>query len=684
MKGLIVILLCLFYLNGRAQSTTTEPTLSSMEQMAERNPSESTDNQALDDYLSHCLAHPFDINTIDKESLLSLMLLTDLQIESFLHYRLVMGSLVSLYELQAIPHWDVQTIKKIVPFIRLGNPIFIADGLAALFQKGQHSLQISAYQMLERSIGFRWDTAVSNRYLGSPLSTSFRYKYQYNRRLQFGWLGQKDAGETFFDSKHKWGYDFYSAHFFVRQLGWIQSLAIGDYTINMAQGLIQWQSLAFKKGGNVLASKRASPVIKPYQSFGESNFHRGVGVSMGNQKTSFSVFASWRKLDANLVKDSTNGPKLVISSYQSSGLHRTVAEWADRHVQSQFAYGGSFLFQFFKGEISLNGIHFDWKYPLVKEQTAYNMFALNGNRLSNYSIGYSYTRQNFHFFGETAIASSGWKLATVNGLVASVASKADFHLLYRDLSREYASVQSNAFTEHAAPSNEAGLYAGFSLRPFQTCTLEAYADFFSDHWLRYGQKRPSAGNEYFVKLTFRPSKTLDMYTHLRVNSKEQTDFSEDLSSMSGMPTDRHLNWRTQVTHSFNRFSRFQARVEAVWVHQGDAKPQQGFLLGVDWRHQFPKIPLKWQARLLLFDVDGYDSRIYVFERSSAFNTSAVALYRQGLRYHLQVQLSLFKKLQCSLRFTRTRYLDGQPIGTGLDKLNSPHQSTLGLQCTYDF
>ena len=682
--GLLIVCMCLFLYEGNAQSSPAEFSISSIEQMAERNPVESDDNQLYNDYLKDCLNHPFDINVIDKDQLSSLMLLTDLQIESFISHRSIQGCFISMFELQSIPYWDVYTIKKILPFLSVGKGLINSAALSSLFQKGQHSIQMNFHQILEPSKGYQKDTTGFSGYLGSALSHSFRYKYQYNRQLQFGLLGQKDAGEPFAIARHKGGYDFYSIHFFVRNLSWIKALAIGDYTVNMAQGLIQWQSMAFKKGGNVLSSKRASPIIKPYHSFGESNFHRGVAATIGNHKIDLSFFASWRKLDANLVKDSTDALKLGISSYQNSGLHRTEAEWLDRHVQSQFAYGTSFRFKFSKGDISVNGIHFNWKYPMMKDQTPSNLFVWSGQQLSNFSLGYSYTHQNIHVFGETAIASSGWKLATVNGLLASVASNADVHIVYRNLSKSYASVQANAFTEAAVPNNESGLYVGVSLRPFQQCTLDGYVDFFSSHWLRYSETRPSSGSEYFAKMTYRPSKTLEIYSHFRVSSKGDNVLSTEENLSTVALSKRQINWRTHMTYQLNRLSRIETRAEAVWYQNGDSAPQQGMVFLTDWRHQFLSIPLKLQARLLFFETDGYDSRIYVFEQEAASNATAVALYRRGIRYSLQFQSTLFKSLQIRLSFLRTHYLDGQPIGTGLAQVNKRHQSALGIQFSYGF
>jgi type II secretory pathway component PulK len=61
------------------------------------------------------------LNQVQAEGLQSLYILSPLQVNSFLTYREEVGPLVSVYELQAIPHWDLETIRKIIPFVTLGT-----------------------------------------------------------------------------------------------------------------------------------------------------------------------------------------------------------------------------------------------------------------------------------------------------------------------------------------------------------------------------------------------------------------------------------------------------------------------------------------------------------------------------------------------------------------------------------
>jgi hypothetical protein len=132
------------------------------------------------------------------------------------------------------------------------------------------------------------------KYLGSPPKLFFRYRYQDKNLLQYGIVGDKDAGEQFFKGAQKYGFDFYSFHFFARKMGAVQALALGDFTVNMGQGLIQWQSLAFRKSVDILAIKRQSPVLRPYNSAGEFSFHRGAGVTLQKGKFEGTAFISYR------------------------------------------------------------------------------------------------------------------------------------------------------------------------------------------------------------------------------------------------------------------------------------------------------------------------------------------------------------------------------------------------------
>ena len=79
--------------------------------------------------------NPVNMNTADENDLRELKILSGLQIANFISYRKLFGKFISIYELQAIPSWDVQIIKKLLPFITVAEPIDIADVFKTRFSK---------------------------------------------------------------------------------------------------------------------------------------------------------------------------------------------------------------------------------------------------------------------------------------------------------------------------------------------------------------------------------------------------------------------------------------------------------------------------------------------------------------------------------------------------------------------
>ena len=203
--------------------------------------------------------------------------------------------------------------------------------------------------------------------------------------MQYGFTAEKDAGEQFFRGAQKNGFDFYSAHFFVRNLGIIKSLAIGDFSVNLGQGLTQWQSLAFNKGAEIINTKRQSDVLRPYNSAGEIDFNRGVGITLQKKNWETTGFVSYRKLDAGFNVDTLNFDDYV-SSLQTSGYHRTANEIGEKEVQGQLSYGGNIALSTEKFHVGTNAVHYNFATStLPKRDYLYNKFGLSGKRAGNYS-----------------------------------------------------------------------------------------------------------------------------------------------------------------------------------------------------------------------------------------------------------------------------------------------------------
>ena len=467
--------------------------------------------------------------------------------------------------------------------------------------------------------------------------------------MQWGVTGDKDAGEPFFRKAQKTGFDFYSIHFFVQKVYKIKSLALGDFTINMGQGLIQWQGFAFKKSSGVLSIKRQGPIIRPYSSPGEFNFHRGAGITFQHKKWELSTFSSFRKLSANRVFDSVQN-NTYVSSLIPSGYHRSEPEIQDRNSLSMMAFGGSLQHKWTSGHFGINSVNYAFSLPIKREGAPYNLYAFAGDRLKNYSADYSYMYRNIHVFGEAAIDNRN-NMALVNGMLASIDPRMDIALLYRRMDKGYQSMFSNAFTEKSIPSNENGLYGAISFRPSFGWQLDAYFDIYRFPWLSARIDAPAFGNEYLIQLYYKPSKTLEIYTRYRVGSKPVNDPDETRALLDIIPV-RKQNWRIQVNYSPDKKWTLRSRVELVKY----VKRERGFLGYTD----FFFTPLggwfRGNMRLQYFETDSYNSRVYAFENDVLYSYSIPAFYNKGLHWYFNGRIA-FKKIQYwKENFTLTSWL----------------------------
>jgi hypothetical protein len=680
---LLNILLVLWLLPGAAIAqvppTTTEQ---QMEAVTENNEDNETEDDSFLQSMQQFIKSPINLNTADETTLKELVVLKPMQIQNIIAYRNLFGKFLSLYEVQAVPGMDIATIEKIRPYITVSMDADLISAFGERLHGGTHALVARVTRVLETSKGYTLDPNTTNNYYpGSPNRYFFRYKYQYKNLLQYGVVAEKDAGEDFFKGGQKQGFDFYSAHLFARNIGIIKSLAIGDFTVNMGQGLTQWQSLAFKKSADVVNIKRQLPVLRPYNSAGEINFHRGIGITIAKGGFEATGFVSYRKLDGNFTVDTLNNEDFI-SSLQTSGLHRTNSEIADKGIQRQLAYGGNFAFNTSRFHIGFNTVQYNFKLPINKAGDPYNIYALSGKKNGNQSVDYSYTYRNFHFFGEAAFDNKSNK-AFVNGLIISVDANVDISLLYRNISSKYQSLYTNAFTESTFPSNEKGMYAGVSIRPANQWRIDAYADFYRFPWLRYLVDAPTVGVDYLSQVTYKPNKQLEIYVRYRTESKAKNYNPGGAFTSPVVPKPRQ-SFRSQLNYRINPAVTFRNRVELIWFDRKGGGAQNGFLSYVDLLYKPMMKKYSGNIRLQYFETGGYDSRMYAYENDVLYSFSIPVFYDKGYRYYLNFNYDFSKRLTGWFRLAQTIYKDKTVVGSGLDEIPGNKKTEVKLQLQYYF
>lgn len=670
-KPCILFLLLLCGQMVLAQEETAELQLESLTELL----GEEIDDSYLQQ-LYYLQEHPIAVNRSTAEDWQQLKWLTSLQIESFLRYREALGSLVSIYELQSVPLWDIATIKKILPFITMEEPLQLKNALRTRFIEGQHSILLRTSRVLEKQKGYNKELA--NYYAGSPDRLLLRYRYQYKNYLQYGITAEKDPGEQFFKRAQSNGFDFYSFHVFARQLGQFKTIAIGDFTVNMGQGLVQWQALGFKKNAEVMQIKRQGPVLQPYSAATEYNFNRGVGFTWQNRKLEVTAFASYRKIDGSSNVDTLTDEE-VVSSFYNAGYHRTASEIAKRATIDYASYGGVISYKRKALVLNANALFHQFSHALQTNGKPYDLYGIEGKRWNNYSLDYSWTYRNLHAFGEGAV-DKYYNKALLSGMVMSVDPAVDISLVYRNIQSAYQTLWGNAVTENTQPTNEKGIYAGIIIRPANGWQINAYTDVFQFPWLKYRTDAPSKGKEYLMQITYQPNKQVEINLRYKGENKElnaaadtTTHFLED-NPKQGL--------RMNIIYKIRRGLTLKGRTELIWFNKNQPGSEEGFLNYIQGDYTINR---KWKGNLRLqyFETGGYNSRIYVYENDVLYAYSIPAYYDKGWRYYLNMNYALNKRLSFWVRFAQTVFKNKAAIGSGLDVINGSMRTEFKLQVRYN-
>ena len=634
--------------------------------------------------------NPIDLNEAGEEDLQSLQLLSDIQILELLNYRRMAGDLISIYELQAIPSFDLLTIRRILPYVTVDKGIDDYQlSIPRMLAEGQNELYLRWSRIAEEQKGYSplEEGQTAQRYLGSPNQFYLRFKHSYSNKLSYGITAEKDRGEEFFAGSNKQGFDFYSAHLFIKDYNrTIKAIAIGDYAVSFGQGLILYSGFGAGKSSYVMNIKRSARVLRPYTSVNESNFQRGAAATLAfGEHLEVTALASHRRRDGNVLEPDTLDVEesiRQISSLGIAGLHRTDSEIADENALGQTTFGGRLRWKGDRGHIALNALYEQIDANLTLREQPYNRFYFSGDRLFNASLDYSFTFQNYNFFGETAMSDNG-AIATLNGLLMGLDRKVDLAVLMRHFPRNYKALFPTPFAETTGARNETGLYLGLEVRPHRYWKLSAYFDAWHHPWLRFDADAPSRGYEYRARLTYFRKRNLEVYLEVRDETKERNIDKIDGKNNFTLPS-RVFQTRFHLAKKVNKALELRSRIDIGFSENEINTTQRGFVIYQDVIFKPIGFPLSFTTRFALFDTDGFQARYYSFENNLLYAFSIPAYYNRGTRFYLNLRYRGIRNLTLEARVAQTYWRNQDSIGSGLDEVAGPRRTELGAQVKHRF
>ena len=634
---------------------------------------EQSESVDLSDELSE-LEAPSDgrwsVNTLSYEVAVNVLHLTDYQYYQLQVYKEKYGALVTLNELLAVEGFTYDDWLRLHPLLEATPPLQRRQPFRHFFKRARQTLLLRYGRVLEKQAGY--DVERTNGYLGSPDRLAFRYQFMSSDVFSLGLAAEKDAGEQFFKGVQRQGFDHYSFSMAFKNIGILKCAAIGDYRLNLGQGLVVGSSLMSGRGGGV-GLRKFSSGVKPVTPLSEGLFFRGAAVELGNANYTGTVFYSSRRYDGKINGDGTyEGPLSQV------GYHRTANECAKMNVLRNHVVGADFRMV---RRLFRVGARVLWAYfprKVMLGDAVYQQYNFTGNYMFNASVDYQCLLRKVILFGELAMCESpAW--ACLQGLQWHVDPRLQVAALFRHFSPRYHALYGSGFGGKA--QNETGIYVVADVVVGKRLNLLLYHDYCHYPWLKYQVDAPSSRME--TGMTF----TLDIRRQTRLKWQYRR-LQRDVNRTS---ENGYWNALTpKITHSFKMGFSYQPfpvlsmKTELDWLlnrYPSEKTTRQGWLFYQDVNVTFPKPNISVKCRLAFFDTPSYDERLYAYESDVLYAFTVNSYYGRGCRAVLVLKYR-WRFLDVWVRLAQSYYFYSDKVGSGLTQINGHHKTELRLQCCF--
>ncbi|WP_286861011.1 MULTISPECIES: ComEA family DNA-binding protein [Sphingobacterium] len=632
---------------------------------------EDADLSELSEKWSYYLKHPIDLNKTDGTELIELQFIDPLLLQRLINHRQVSGDFINVLELQSIDGFDAKILNLLLPFIKVGET---SPFTGSKFKDFSHEFMLRYGRILEKPKGYQITDTTKSRYLGDRNRYTIRYRANLKDKIRLAINMEKDAGEPIFYGEQKLGFDFYGLSLYIKAIGPVRNLVIGDYALQFGQGLGMWNGLSFGKGGLVQNTARQGMGVKQYTSLNEVDFMRGITGTFRLDRFEITPYFSYRAIDGN-VED--NIESRVIKTIAKTGLHRTPTEQRYRNAAHQMTYGLNVLWRHnrFKAGINFNQSQLD--VVKVKGTSKRQQYDFEGDVLRNISLYTNYTFRNVHLFGEYASSVDGGS-ALLMGAIASLHPRLSTVVLVRDYKKNYHTFYGQGFGESSNTANEEGIYLGLVYQLGRKLVWSNYIDVFRFPEAKYQADSSSLGADFFSQFSYIWYKKGQLSLRYR-NRLKQTNYMGMGQTESGLVNSSKQQLRLEFQYKLNRIWTIRYRAEGNLFQKEYEDNSLGYMFYQDifWKPDMGKIQLN--SRLAYFQTDTYDNRIYAYE-NDVFYASGFGMYNmRGWRTYLNLRYRINRHLDIWTKYGIYYYPDNETIGTGLDEIIGNRKSEIKVQ-----
>lgn len=647
--------------------------------LEEIDPEESDlDMEELVDFLENLATNPININRASVDDLMQIPGLNFRLAQNIVQYRSNIAPFSSVDDLVDVDGLGTAALSRIRPYITVGTGLELSRDLYLNPNYWTNNGRFEGYSRYQQTIqeqeGYLRPDSLGG-FLGSPAKYYQRFRYTSNH-LSLNITQDKDPGETLNGPAD---FDYTSWHIGVNDVGNLQNLVIGDYSISFGQGLLLWSGGAFGKGRDVTNGvSKNERGIRPFTSAQEAIGFRGVAATYG-ENIQVTGFYSNRNRTASVIEEN------VVNFPTVTGYHRTTNEINRRNNLGQETFGGRIRAQVPIGFLGVSAFHNRFDQTIEAGTQPYQMYDFSGKELSGYSADYRFLIQSVILFGEFAYTDNGG-YGLLSGADFEVGNRTNLALSYRYYDKKLQSIFGAGFGEQSGtPENEEGFYIGIEHELTNQIQLAGYFDQFRFPAPRFLQSQPTSGYDWLGMIEYTPNPDLNMYLLFRSKTREEeyTTTDEFGREVRLLDDDLRSTVRFQAEYKVHPKIRLRTRFDLAKAQSPNSATSWGYLVFQDIRY-YAGEKLQIDARVTMFDTDDYDSRVYQFENDLLYVLSNSMLFDQGQRMYILFNYEPTEWLELWMKLSTTIYEDRNIISSGLNEIKGNRRSDFGIQARVKF
>ncbi|MDR9409175.1 MAG: helix-hairpin-helix domain-containing protein, partial [Balneolaceae bacterium] len=651
--GIFVISIFPIQANAQQRDTVRTQIERDLEEAIEEiDPEESDlDLEELVEFLESLANNPININRSSVDDLMQIPGLNFRLAQGIVQYRSNQAPFSTVDELTDVPGVGPATLSRIRPYITVGTGLELSRDLyldpSYWTNNGRFEGFTRYQQTLQEQEGYARPDS-SGGYLGSPAKYYQRFRYTSNH-LSLNLTQDKDPGEPLSGPTD---FDYTSWHIGVNDVGNLQDFVIGDYSVSFGQGLLIWSGGAFGKGRDVTNGvSKNERGIRPFTSAQEAIGFRGIAATYG-QDIQVSAFYSNRDRTASIIEDN------IVNFPTETGYHRTVNERSRRNNLGQETFGGRIRARVPFGFVGVSGYHNRFDQTVEAGNQPYQVFDFSGKELSGYSADYRFLIQDVILFGEFAYTDNGG-YGLLSGADFEVGNRTNLALSYRYYDKQLQSIFGAGFGEQSGtPGNEEGFYIGIEQELTDQIQLIGYFDHFRFPGARFLQSQPTSGFDWLGMIEYEPNTDLNMYLLFRSKTREEEyDTTDEFGrEISLLDDDIRSSIRYQAEYQVHPKVRLRTRFDLAKSTPPNSDTSWGYLVFQDIRYYLSD-RFQIDARVTMFETEGYDSRVYQFENDLLYVLSNTMLFDQGQRMYILFNYEPTNWLELWMKLSTTIYED---------------------------